>query len=646
MNSNLIKLNQTRLNQTDPKTEPKTDPKNKMKNLTINLSKFQPEESHLSLLEKGLTFIPSPKNIAVKTLLENSKKIARSLTLKYFFRKSDKPFDPKIKTFKEKSKWTPKTEGFPRDIRNSITEIHKKTWDLIRERKPILINGAENIPLKINQNLTYKEKTAIRELKSRDDIVIKSADKGGATVILDKEAYRKEALRQLQNKKYYLKLKEPIYTQNIPKIRAICNRMRIKGFIDSKQFKYLTGPEICRNRIFYLLPKIHKDKAKWPQENMPEGRPIVSDVNSESYRVSEFIDYHINKLACLHPSYLKNTYDFIENIRNKKTSEDNLIVTGDVTSLYTNMNINRTVACVKRALAESKANHQSRPDQEIVELLDLTLKNNDFEFDGEYYLQTCGTAMGKKYAPALANLYLLDFDRAAMEGLPTDRGVIKPYLYKRYLDDIFFIWPGTPAELKLFEQHLDKVTAGIRITLEFDKSEMNFLDTTVYKENDTEENTGSDTTQNTQIIKTRVFFKPTDTHQLLHTSSFHPTHTTKGILKSQLIRFKRISSSKKDYDNTCKILFKTLQNRGYTRTNLRKQQKHVWYNHTEKAQVEKETKPQKILPITVNFDEMGKTLAKKYKDILQTSEFFKEYKIITAFTNHKNLRQQLVRSRL
>ena len=112
-----------------------------------------------------------------------------------------------------------------------------------------------------------------------------------------------------------------------------------KGAIDSKQLKYLSGREICRNRIFYLLPKIHKDKSKWPQPNMPEGRPIVSDVNSESYRVSEYIDYHIKKLACLHPSYLKNTYDFVQNIRNQSTSEHHLIVTGDVTSLYTNKNI-------------------------------------------------------------------------------------------------------------------------------------------------------------------------------------------------------------------------------------------------------------------------------------------------------------------
>ena len=148
-------------------------------------------------------------------------------------------------------------------------------------------------------------------------------------------------------------------------------------------------------------------------------------------------------------------------------------------------------------------------------------------------------------------------------------------------------------------------------------------------------------------LQTKVYFKPTDTHQLLHTGSFHPKHTTRGILKSQLLRFKRISSSKADYDNTCKILFKTLQNRGYTRTNLRKQQKYIWFDHVEKGPLSKENGDQeKIIPITINYDKVGERLVKKYKDILNQAPFFKNFKTITAFTNHKNLRHQLVHSKL
>ncbi len=604
---------------------------------TVNLSKFAPSTDHLNVLEKGLTFIPTPKIFSVKQILDNHKKLTRTLSLKYHFRNSDKIFDPKIKNFQEKSNWTPDIEKFPENIRKTISSIDQATKNILRGQNHTMIFDEDFIRLNETQNLTKAERESIRELKLRKDIVIKPADKGGATVIVDKSAYVTEALRQLNNQNYYIKLDEPIYTQNIPKIKSILNRMHIKGAINLKQFKYLSGPESCRNRIFYLLPKIHKDRLKWPQPDMPEGRPIVSDINSESYRVSELIDYHINKLACLHPSYLKNTYDFVQVVRDKVVQEDHIIVTGDVSSLYTNMNINRTVACVKQALASSRKDYPKRPDQEIIELLELTLKNNDFEFNGQYYLQTCGTAMGKKYAPALANLYLLDFDQAAMRGLQTESGYIVPLLYKRYLDDVFFIWPGTKEELKLFEEFLGKVTAGIKITFEDDINEINFLDTVIYKKQEGED----------MILKTRVYFKPTDTHQLLHTSSFHPKHTTRGILKSQLLRFKRISSSKTDYDNTCKILFKTLQNRGYTRTNLRKQQKRIWYDHKERDPEQvKNNKNKKIIPIITTYDKVGERLARKYKEILSQDNFFREFKAFTAFSNHKNLRQDLVHSKL
>ena len=89
--------------------------------------------------------------------------------------------------------------------------------------------------------------------------------------------------------------------------------------------------------------------------------------------------------------------------------------------------------------------------------------------------------MGKKYAPALANLYLLDFDNAAMSGLTTENRIIKPKMFKRYLDDIFFIWPGTVEEFKRFERYLNTITNGIKITFEYDKHEINFLDTVIYK---------------------------------------------------------------------------------------------------------------------------------------------------------------------
>lgn len=62
-------------------------------------------------------------------------------------------------------------------------------------------------------------------------------------------------------------------------------------------------------------------------------------------------------------------------------------------------------------------------------------------------------------------------------------------------------------------------------------------------------------------ISTKVYFKPTDCHALLHKSSYHPKHTFKGIIKSQIIRFYRISSKESDLQDSISVLFRSLRKR-------------------------------------------------------------------------------------
>ena len=77
---------------------------------------------------------------------------------------------------------------------------------------------------------------------------------------------------------------------------------------------------------------------KWSVENkMPPGRPIVSDCGSDSYRWSELIDYYLKPLSNIHPSYIKDTNDFLDKLRELEVSQDALLVTFDVESLYTNI---------------------------------------------------------------------------------------------------------------------------------------------------------------------------------------------------------------------------------------------------------------------------------------------------------------------
>lgn len=64
-------------------------------------------------------------------------------------------------------------------------------------------------------------------------------------------------------------------------------------------------------------------------------------------------------------------------------------------------------------------------------------------------------------------------------------------------------------------------------------------------------------------LDTRMYFKPTDSHSLLHRKSFHPPHVFSGMVKSQLLRFSRICTQ--DCDNARKVLFTAFRKRGYSR---------------------------------------------------------------------------------
>jgi len=598
----------------------------------------------LTLLEKGLSFIPSRQKLPVANLLETRDNLIRRLKLRDFFKEPTAA--PPARRFVEKSTFIPPTEKLSGGVQTLLNKINAATTKFIRGLNGVKRNacfpvqtphsvtaGRMNYPslpvaqLREKQNLSAGERQCINELSSNGDIIIKPADKGGATVVMNKTSYVREAQRQLSNCKYYAKLPLPIYHSNVEKIRTVLGEILAAKRITKNQYRFLSGPATYNARTFYLLPKIHKPREKWPSPDMPEGRPIVSDVGSETYRVSEYIDSFINPLACKHQSYVKNSYDFVEKVRNVKIEKDWLLVTGDVSALYTNMHFNRTIDCVRRAFAKNP--DPNRPDDAVIKLLEISLKNNDFNFNGEYYLQVLGTAMGKRFAPGLANLYLLDLDEAAMAGL----GLTRPVLFIRYLDDIFYIWPGTVDSLRLFEAHLNSLIPDIKISFEYSKEQISFLDICIY--------VGED-----GFLKTKTFFKETDTHQLLHTASFHPRHVFKGLVKSQLIRFKRLSSTAEDYNSTCKVLFSFLKKRGYKQCQLRKQQYQVWFGSSATDGRAKDNQLDSRIPIVVDFCRAGTNLVKKYRNILKNDDYGKNIGFITAYRNGPNLKRRLVKSKL
>jgi len=146
------------------------------------------------------------------------------------------------------------------------------------------------------------------------------------------------------------------------------------------------------------------------------------------------------------------------------------------------------------------------------------------------------------------------------------------------------------------------------------------------------------------VLRTRVFFKPTDTHQLLHASSFHPRHTPKGILKTQLIRFKRISSTERDYNDACTILYNTLKHRGYSRSLYRHNKNLVWHTNYETGTIIRHVdKPtdyalaKEAWPLIIYYDPISVKIAHFTRSRVSTLKCAENRRLINCYKIHDNL---------
>ena len=87
---------------------------------------------------------------------------------------------------------------------------------------------------------------------------------------------------------------------------------------------------------------------------------------------------------------------------------------------------------------------------------------------------------------------------------------IKPWLWKRFIDDIFFIWTDSEKNLNKFLKDLNELHPNLKFTYEKSKAKINFLDL-VIKLTD-----GKTTTD--------LYCKATDSHQYLHYDLCHAKH--------------------------------------------------------------------------------------------------------------------------
>ena len=132
-------------------------------------------------------------------------------------------------------------------------------------------------------------------------------------------------------------------------------------------------------------------------------------------------------------SCIKDSNDFKSKIKNIDIPNDALLVTADVVGLYPSIPHEAGLSALREAL--DKGTRKEIPTENLIKIAEFVLKNNFFEFDTNVHEQISGIAIGAKFAPPYACIFMDQLESKFLENQN-----LKPLVWFRYLDDIFFRW--------------------------------------------------------------------------------------------------------------------------------------------------------------------------------------------------------------
>ena len=365
-----------------------------------------------------------------------------------------------------------------------------KAEELRGETKAILKNIRPPRP-----NISKKEEKAIQELRKDQSKIVLTVDKGVAMVVLEKEDYIRKS-EDLLKKNTYRELTADPTNKYKNKLISLLKTIKSQGGINNTTYRRLY-PTGAVSPKYYGLPKIHKPGAPL--------RPIISSRGSATYETAKELANIIKPLVGRSPHHVMNNKDFLENIKDIKLQPDECMMSFDVSALFTSIPIDPAIDTIRKQLEEDQdlKKRTSMTVDHIISLLEFCLKNTYFSFQGRYYEQTEGAAMGSPISPLVANIYMEEFEKQTISTSTTP-----PILWKRYVDDTFTIIKKNSKDS--FLEHLNSINPKIQFTCEETREDgsIPFLDILVTPEDD-----GS--------LKTSVFRKTTHTDLYLQWDSHH-----------------------------------------------------------------------------------------------------------------------------
>ena len=324
-------------------------------------------------------------------------------------------------------------------------------------------------------------------------------------------------------------------------------------------------------------------------------------------------------------------------------------MTADVVGLYPNIPHEQGIEALRESL--EKRDKKTIPTEKLIEMTEFVLKNNLFEFNGETYQQISGTAIGTKFAPPYACIFMDKVEREII-----DAQELKPWLWLRYIDDVFFIWTHGAESLHNFMDALNQAHDTIKFTFEISQEDMprdyvgpkhlkllphpgiNFLDLRL--------------TLDKGKILNDLYCKPTDCHQYLSFTSCHPPHVKRSIVYSQAMRVHRLCSLEIDVQKNIRNLTQWFIKRGYPPDMVEEQIRKAKSTMSGHPVGTPQARNKDITPLVLTYHprlQKVNNIIRKHFHILQadnsTQRVFPRAPFV-SFRNPKTLRRSLVRAKV
>ena len=195
----------------------------------INLSDRELSEAELSVLGKGLTFVPS-KRQPVAQLVAELKEWERLMRLREY--------------------WDGQEEGMNGREDDIDSKYKQKRWTPPKGRDPWLDLHLEEVSASVvrglrkkgKSNLSRAEDEALISLLKDDSIIIRPADKGSSFVLMNKDDYITRLAEEVEEGDGYEQISGDITSSVARKVSKAAARLEEKGYIGKNQRRYLVPP--------------------------------------------------------------------------------------------------------------------------------------------------------------------------------------------------------------------------------------------------------------------------------------------------------------------------------------------------------------------------------------------------------------------